>query len=280
MRVGATAIVFALGLIAVLSQLNLRRRLPRPLALWQSLSKEVRFALAWLIATLLVGPVSVYGGEMLIRTELFSLPPLAMIIAATANRRRVLAVVAATLTVMAPLNILIHYGNELYDYVSPGEIAGFEFIAHLAPAKIYGGFPGGGFLKSASLRWRNSSQPTSGQAPTKADFLEPNDHHWDRSRGGVYVAFGRGDVAAATLFYNQPHLIAQMQRLVASDPHFRPVYVTPDYSIYHWLPPVHRRARAKAKAHARAASVSAKRRRGRRARTAGGRRRKATRPTR
>jgi hypothetical protein len=284
MRVGVTAIVFALGLIAVLSQLNLRRRrrLPRPVALWNSLSQELRFALAWLIATLLVGPVSVYGGEMLIRTELFSLPPLAMIIAATANRRRVLAVVAATLTVMAPLNILTHYGNELYDYVSPGEVAGFEFIAnHLAQAKIYGGFPGGGFLRSASLRWRNSSQPTSGQAPTAADFLEPNDHHWgNKFRGGLYVVFGRGDVAAATLFYNQPHLIAQMQQLVASDPQFRPVYVTPDYSIYHWLPPVHRRARAKAKAHARAASVSAKRRRERRARTAGGRKRKATRPTR
>jgi hypothetical protein len=284
LRVGVTAIVFALGLIAVLSQLKLRRRLPRPLALWRSLSHELRFALAWLIATVLVGPVSVYGGEMLIRTELFSLPPLAMIIAASANRRRVLAVVAATLTVMAPLNILTHYGNELYDYVSPGEIAGFEFIAnHLAPggAKIYGGFPGCGFLRSVSVRCRNSSQPTSGQAPTKADFLNPKDHHWgNKFHGGLYVAFGRGDVAAATLFYNEPYLIAQMQRLVAGDRQFRPVYVTPDYSIYHWLAPAHRRARPKLKAHARAASVSANRRRERRARTAGGRRRKATRPTR
>jgi hypothetical protein len=290
MRVGVTAIVFALGLIGVLSQLKLRRRrLPRPLALWHSLSQEVRFALAWLIATVLVGPVSIYGGEMLIRTELFSLPPLAMVIAATANRRRILAVVAATLTIMAPLNIITHYGNELYDYVSPGEIAGFEFVAnHLAPAKIYGGFPGGGFLRSASLRWRNSAIPTGNHAPTATDFLDPNAHHWGYARGGVYVAFGRGDVAAATLFYNEPHLIGQMQRVVASDSQFRPVYITPDYSIYHWLPPVHRpvraevktHARAKAKAHARSASVSARGRRGRRATSAGGRRRNATRPTR
>jgi hypothetical protein len=182
--------------------------------------------------------VSIYGGEMLIRTELFSLPPIAMIIAATANRRHILAVVAATLMFMAPLHILAHYGNEAYDYVSPGEIAGFRFVAtHLAPAKIYGGFPGGGFLRSASLRWRNSTVPSGNSVPTASDFLNPNDHHWGRAPGGVYVAFSRGDVAGATLFYNKPGLIGAMQRLVAHDPQFRPVYITPDYSIYQWLPP-------------------------------------------
>lgn len=247
MRVGTTAIVFALGLAAVLSQSGLRRRRWSPVARWRSLSQELRFALALLIATVLVGPVSVYGGEMLIRTELFSLPPLAMIIAATADRRRLFAAVAGTLTIMAPVHILTHYGNELYDYVSPGEIAGFRFIAdHLAPAKIYGGFPGGGFLKSRSLRWRNSTVPSAKQVPMAVDFLDPNGHHWGTARGGVYVAFSRGDVAAATLFYNKPHLISDMQRLVASDPQMRPVYITPDYSIYHWLPPASRRARTTA----------------------------------
>ena len=241
-RVAVTAIVFALGLLAVLAQLP-RPRMRKPLALWRSLSPELRFSVALFVATVLVGPVSVYGGEMLIRTELFSLPALGMIIAATAERRNILAAVAVTLTIMAPVHILTHYGNELYDYVSPGEIAGYRYIAdHLAPAKIYGGFPGGGFSRSASLRWRNSAVP-SGQPPTAADFLQPGDHHWGNARGGVYVAFGRGDVAAATLFYDRPHLISQMQRLVAADPRFRAVYLTPDYAIYHWTAPTHRRAK-------------------------------------
>lgn len=287
MRVGVTAIVFALGLVAVLSQLQLRRPLPRPLVLWQSLSQELRFALACLIATVLVGPVSIYGGEMLIRTELFALPPLAMIIAATADRRRVLAAVAGALVIMAPVHILTHYGNELYDYVSPGEIAGFRYIAdHLAPGKIYGGFPGGGFLNSASLRWRNSSVPSAKHVPAATDFLEPNAHHWGRAPGSVYVAFGRGDVAAATLFFNRPLLIGAMRRLVASDPQMRPVYVSPDYSIYRWLPRRPTRAqtktkattKAKTKAYARTASARA--RRGGGVATGGGRRRKATIPTR
>ena len=91
-----------------------------------------------------------------------------------------------------------------------------------------------------SLRWRNSAVPGGSHVPTAADFLDPNAHQWGRARGGVYVAFGRGDVAAATLFYNKPQLIPTMQRLVAHDPQFRPVYLTPDYSIYHWLPPVER----------------------------------------
>jgi hypothetical protein len=279
LRVGVTAIVFGLGLFALLSQVNLRRR-PRKLrALWGSLSHELRFALVWLGATVIVGPMSVYGGEMLIRTELFSLPPIAMIIAVTVDRRRVLAAVAATLTVMAPVHIITHYGNEQYDYVSPGEIAGFNYIAtHLAPAKIYGGFPGGGFLKSVSLRWRNSTVPNAKSVPIASDFLNPNDHHWGRFEGGVYVAFSRGDVAGATLFYNQPHLISTMQRLVARDPQFRPVYITPDYSIYHWLPPAERHAKTQGATYTRTAAAG--RSSGSGAAPAGGRRRNTTRPTR
>jgi hypothetical protein len=280
-RVAVTAIVFALGLLALAVHLwpALRNRRRKPRVLWDSLPHEQRFALAWLISTVLVGPVSAYGGEMLIRTELFSLPPLAIIIAATANRPRILAVAVGTLTVMAPLHILTHYGNELYDYVSPGELAGFRFIAdHLAPAKIYGGFPGGGFLKSVSLRWRNSSVPGGSHVPIAIDFLQPNAHHWGRARGGVYVAFGRGDVAAATLFYDKPHLIARMQRLVAHDPQFRPVYITPDYSIYHWLPPAETHRRPRPPAYAAAASAG--RRSGGGVTTAGGRTVKTTRPTR
>jgi hypothetical protein len=280
-RVAVTVIVFAMGLLALAWQIDLRHRMRKPRALWGALSQEMRFAFAWLIATMLVGPVSAYGGEMLIRTELFSLPPLAIMIAATANRRRILAVVAGTLTVMAPLHILTHYGNELYDYVSPGEIAGFRYIAdHLAPAKVYGGFPGGGFLKSVSLRWRNSSVPGGSHVPTAVDFLQPNGHHWGRARGGVYVAFGRGDIAAATLFYNLPHLISTMQRLVAHDPQFRTVYITPDYSIYHWLPPSPRHARARPAAYTRATSAGRRPTAGGRRDATGGRSPKATSPKR
>jgi hypothetical protein len=278
-RVAVTAIVFVLGLLALGAHLwpRLRDRWRRPRVLWNVLPPEQRFAVAWLISTVLVGPVSAYGGEMLIRTELFSLPPLAIIIAATVKRRGILAVVAGTLTVMAPLQILTHYGNELYDYVSPGELAGFRFIAdHLAPAKIYGGFPGGGFLKSVSLRWRNSSVPGGSHVPIAADFLQPDAHHWGRAPGGVYVAFGRGDVAAATLFYDKPRLIPTMQRLVAHDPRFRPVYLTPDYSIYRWLPPAETHA---TRAAAQARVTSAGRRAGGGVTTAGGRRRKTTKPT-
>jgi hypothetical protein len=279
-RVLVTAIVFALGLVALAANLwpGARDRWRRPRLLWEALPRKQRFAFAWLISTVLVGPVSVYGGEMLIRTELFSLPPLAMIIAATSNRRRVLALAAATVTVMAPLHILTHYGNELYDYVSPGELAGFRFVANrLAPAKIYGGFPGGGFLKSVSLRWRNSSVPGGSHVPNAVDFLQPEAHNWGRVPGGFYVAFGRGDIAAATLFYNQPHLIPDMQRLVVHDPRFRPVYLTPDYSIYRWIPPAARRPHARRVGYA--APASAGRRSGGAGTMAGGRTRKTTRPT-
>ena len=46
LRVGVPATVFALGLIALLSQVKLGRSLPNPLAIWRSLSAALRFALA------------------------------------------------------------------------------------------------------------------------------------------------------------------------------------------------------------------------------------------
>ena len=100
------------------------------------------------------------------------------------------------------------------------------------------------------------------------------------------MAFSRGDVAASTLFYNQPNLIGEMRRLVAHNPHFQAVYVTPDYSIYRWLPPPPRRRRATANAYgvhpaarpARARCLRDRVYRGRR-HPAGRRTRKATTPT-
>jgi len=78
---------------------------------------------------------------MLIRTELFSLPPLAIMIAVTADRRPHPCRDRRRSTVMAPLHILTHYGNGSMTTFSPGEIAGFRFIAnHLAPAKSTAAF--------------------------------------------------------------------------------------------------------------------------------------------
>ena len=84
------------------------------------------------------------------------------------------------------------------------------------------------------------------------------------------MALSRGDAAAAALFYNKPDLISSMRRLIAKDPQMLPVYVTPDYAIYRWLPPPPKRRRA----HARAVSAAGG------ASTAGGRSRNTIRPTR
>jgi hypothetical protein len=78
-----------------------------------------------------------------------------------------------------------------------------------------------------------------------------------------------------------------MQRLVAHNPHFQAVYVTPDYSIYRWLPPPPKRRRATANAYgvhpaarpARAGAYATGSTAGGAAR-AGGRRRKTHTPTR
>src|SRR4029453_3965562 len=110
-----------------------------------SWSRPLRFVIAYVLGVALVAPLTVYGGEMLIRSLLFVLPMVAAV-AAMALRIRAFAITfMLTIILMAPIHILTHFGNELYDYVSADEIEGFDFVAQQAPANVYGGAPAGQF---------------------------------------------------------------------------------------------------------------------------------------
>jgi hypothetical protein len=227
LRVLVSGTVFALAGLAVLVRL-----------LGTGRSRDVVFGIAFLFGIAFVAPASVYGGEMLIRVLLFSLPLLAALAVAAFGARVYRVVLVVAIAVMAPVHILTHYGNELHDYVSPGEIAGFEFVSSsLPPANIFGGYPAGNFQNTALLDARNSYIGRGVLPSSLEDFLDPTLHHaWDHDDWPTYVLLSRGDAAAMELFQDRPGFISHVKSVLDRDPTFRVVFANPDVTIYLWQP--------------------------------------------
>jgi hypothetical protein len=227
LRILVTGTLFALAGLSVVIQL---RRSGRP--------RGVAFAIAFLFGIAFVAPASVYGGEMLIRVLLFSLPMLAGLAIAAFGSGAFRLLLVVVIAVMAPIHILTHYGNELHDYVSPNEIAGFEFVSSsLPPANIFGGYPGGNFQETALLDARNSYLSRGVLPSGLEDFLDPTLHHaWEHKDWPTYILLSRGDDAAMELFQNRPGFIYDVKSVLDRDPAFRVVYANPDITIYNWEP--------------------------------------------
>lgn len=225
LRILVSLLVFAIGALAAV--LLVRRR---------PIQRSTKFGLAFVAGLTVVAPVSVYGGEMVIRVLLFSLPMVAVLVAGAVRFRVIPIVLIVALVVMAPLHMLTHYGNELYDYVSADELAGYQYVADkLAPANVYGGFPAGRFINTVRLDSRNATVPRDEVLPRVNDYRFPAAHRWRNESWPVYVAISRGDRAAMTLFYNQPTFMSEILTVVQSDPKFQRVFDNDDMVIYRWL---------------------------------------------
>lgn len=226
-RILVSLAAFGLAAVAVLLSRG-RRRQPA----W-------RFAVTYLVALAIVTPVSGYGGEMLIRALLFTLPMIVALVVIARPKGVMLGAYVALLVVLAPVHMIAHYGNEAYDYVSQDEVEGFRFVArHLAPARIYGAYPAGAFERSADLQWRNGVTPNAIRPPQAAAFLNPRAQRWERRPLPTYVALSRGDAAAAHLFANQPDFVTRVRAAITRRPsQFTPVFTNRDITIWRDLSP-------------------------------------------
>lgn len=223
-RVGVSALAFGLALFAAV-------------VLWRRDrgNRAGRFAIVALLGLAVITPVSVYGGEMVIRTLLFALPCIAMLVVSVARQRTVLVAAILAATVATGLHVLTHYGNEAYDYLSPGELAGAQYIdAHLSDANVYGGYPAAATGHVTRIDWRNSLVPSAKKLPSLRDFQRPDLHRWRHGSWTTYVALGRGDVAAASLFGNRPRLMQDVRQALDSDRHFRLVFANADFRLYRY----------------------------------------------
>jgi hypothetical protein len=225
-RILVTVVVFGLGVVGAF--LMARRR---------SVGRPLRFVIAYALGIALVAPVTVYGGEMLIRSLLFVLPIVTAVVAIALADRRFQGAFVAILIVMAPIHILTHYGNELYDYVGPGEIVAFDTIEGGPPANVYGGSPAGAFHDTAEPDTRNTPVPQSGGVSGLVGYLRPADHAWKDPNRPIYVVVSRGDDAAMELFQNVSQFRSSVDAALAQDPAFKVILHNADVSLYLWTPP-------------------------------------------
>ena len=115
---------------------------------------------------------------MLIRSLLFSLPAFALLVGGAFAWRTPAIAVVAMFALVAPLHMVARYGNEAYDYVSPQEVEGFNFVSTLGPANIYGAYPAAAFENTRELDWRYGIKPGKSKPPEFSGYLEPDQHHW------------------------------------------------------------------------------------------------------
>jgi hypothetical protein len=135
---------------------------------------------------------------------------------------------------MTPLHVLTHYGNERFEYVSPAELRGFDFIAQLAPANIYGGYPAGEYRHATLLESVDPSAPPAASPPRLSDYAAPQRPMWRRPDLPIYSVITRGDDAAARIFHNRTGFGRDVRRALDHNPAFRRVYANPDITVYRW----------------------------------------------
>jgi hypothetical protein len=192
------------------------------------------FAVFCFLGLVLVAPLYVYGGEMLIRSLLFSLPAFALVVAGAFAWRTPAIAVVAMLAIVAPLHMIARYGNELYDYVSPAEVEGFNYVATIGPANVYGAYPAATFENTKELDWRYGIKPGKSKPPDFDGYLRPDQHHWRNPDWPIYVALNRGDDAAAHLFYNRDNFIPQLEAEISRRCNFVLEFENEDFSLYRY----------------------------------------------
>ena len=169
------------------------------------------FAVFCFLGLVLIAPLYVYGGEMLIRSLLFSLPAFALLVGGAFAWRTPAIAIVAMFALVAPLHMVARYGNEAYDYVSPQEVEGFNFVSTLGPANVYGAYPAAAFENTRELDWRYGIKPGKSKPPEFSGYLEPDQHHWRNPQWPIYVALSSGDDAAAHLFLQPDGFIDQLK---------------------------------------------------------------------
>jgi 4-amino-4-deoxy-L-arabinose transferase-like glycosyltransferase len=192
-----------------------------------------------------------YGGEMLLRSYLFSLPSMVFLMAAlfyniSGLKRGYWRVVASVCLCLILLGGFFYtrYGNENMDYMTNDEVAGVEYLYSIAPAHslFLGGWDGAPWhykdyekyvlvsLSDSHLFHAASTQDVN----AIVQYLQSH-----RLKGGnVYLLFTRSQ---KTTFDSMsglpPGSLDQIEEKIAASGDFNLVYHNPDAQIYQFIAP-------------------------------------------
>ena len=207
-------------------------------------------AVLFVLAAVAVLPVSSYGGELLFRIYLFSVPFLAFLAAATIfpsprAGAPVLAAPAVLLLtgILLPGFLFAYYGKEHYYYFSPQEVEASEYLYNTAP-------PGSLLIEgSASYpgQYRNYEyftyvrilrEPEEGRERILADPVATMTR-WmsNEDYSAAYLIITRSQKQENDSLRTMPEgALATIESQLAASPHFQTVFSNEDASVFTLAP--------------------------------------------
>jgi hypothetical protein len=186
-----------------------------------------------------------YGGEMLLRVFLFTLPAVAFFLASlvfpsplTGGRRRTITGVAVLGCMLLGVFQYTRYGNERLDYFTKGDVAAVQALYRLAPrgSTLYAG--------GDNIPWRYRDYTTY-------DYrVVPELDSWKRNannseavvreirqtlgrRKGAYVIVTRSTEVGAELLLQTPGALQKLVTTLRASPAARELYRAPDGYVFY-----------------------------------------------
>jgi O-antigen/teichoic acid export membrane protein len=188
-----------------------------------------------------------YGGEMLLRSYLFSLPSMVFLMAALfysipplkKDSWRLVASVWLCLILLGGF-FYTRYGNENMDYMTKDEVNGVNYLYSIAPrnALLLGGWDGAPWQQKDYEKYQlvTLDNPDLFEAASKEDVNAIIKYLRSHSRGSVYMLFTRSE---KTTFNSMsglpPGSLDEIEEKIAASGDFNLVYRNPDVQIYQFV---------------------------------------------
>jgi hypothetical protein len=201
----------------------------------QKLEKIDAVFVALLVGTAPVIVLPGYGSDLLSRGFLLILPALVYFLVKNASFRVVQIAVVIILLAGPMLHVVVAYGNESFDYISPSEMSSYDFFNQtVRNASVYTEF-----VISSYFTLGNYTQGTMlgfdarvNHGPVNASLQAQLLHN-----GPSYVFFTRGDGAYIEAQYATQYAAYQnAQNVVATSPYFNLIYSSNGSDLYQVRP--------------------------------------------
>lgn len=176
-----------------------------------------------------------YGGELLFRGFLLALPALLYYFVKNASFRSVKIAVVLILLAGPILHVVVAYGNESFNYVSPSEISGYDFFYRtVANGSVFGGYPVAEYANQQNYSSRNVLQFVS---LVSAGPLNASIQSNLLRAGASYIFFTSGDDAIIrTLYAPRVNEYQNAKNVVANATYFNLIYSSADVVLYQVRP--------------------------------------------
>lgn len=176
-----------------------------------------------------------YGGELLFRGFLLVLPALMYYFVKNVSFR-VIKIAAVVILLAGPiLHIVVGYGNESFNYVSPSEISGYDFFHRtVTNGSVFGGVPVAEYINQKNYSSRNMLQFVS---LVNAGSLNASGISKLSSAGAPYVFFTSGDEAIVrTLYAPRVNDYQNAKNVTANEPYLNLIYSSANVELYQVRP--------------------------------------------